>query len=296
MAGTHKYTLAGCLAILCWSTIVAFVRNVTEQLGPVGGAAMIYTVSSLFLAVFIGLPHPKLFKIRYLVIGGSLFVSYEIFLVLALGLANDRLQAIEIGLINYLWPCLTVLLTVIVNRQHVSLWLYPALILAFLGVAWTVSGDEGLSLRQLAANIATNPASYSMAFIGAFIWAVYCNVTKRLSGGHNAITWFFMATASALWIKYFISDAPAMVFSTGVVIDLLLAAAAMGMGYALWNIGIIGGNMVLLAVLSYFTPLLSTLFAAILLDVTLSATFWQGVIMVTVASLICWCLTRNNST
>lgn len=293
MAGTHKYTLAGCLAILCWSTIVAFVRNVTEQLGPVGGAAMIYTVSSLFLAVFIGLPHPKLFKIRYLVIGGSLFVSYEIFLVLALGLANDRMQAIEIGLINYLWPCLTVLLTVIVNRQRVSLWLYPALILAFLGVAWTVSGDEGLSLHQLAANIATNPASYSMAFIGAFIWAVYCNVTKRLSGGHNAITWFFMATASALWIKYFISDAPAMMFSTGAVVDLLLASAAMGMGYALWNIGIIGGNMVLLAVLSYFTPLLSTLFAAILLNVTLSVTFWQGVIMVTAASLMCWWLTRN---
>ncbi|OQX37609.1 MAG: EamA family transporter [Oceanospirillales bacterium LUC14_002_19_P2] len=293
MAGTHKYTLAGCLAILCWSTIVAFVRNVTEQLGPVGGAAMIYTVSSLFLAVFIGLPHPKLFKIRYLVIGGSLFVSYEIFLVLALGLANDRMQAIEIGLINYLWPCLTVLLTVIVNRQRVSLWLYPALILAFLGVAWTVSGDEGLSLHQLAANIATNPASYSMAFIGAFIWAVYCNVTKRLSGGHNAITWFFMATASELWIKYFISDAPAMMFSTGAVVDLLLASAAMGMGYALWNIGIIGGNMVLLAVLSYFTPLLSTLFAAILLNVTLSVTFWQGVIMVTAASLMCWWLTRN---
>ncbi|WP_211830432.1 aromatic amino acid DMT transporter YddG [Kistimonas asteriae] len=293
MAGTHKYTLAGCLAILFWSTIVAFVRNVTEQLGPVGGAAMIYTVSSILLAVFIGLPHPKLFRIRYLLLGGSLFVSYEIFLVLALGLANDRLQAIEIGLINYLWPCLTVLLTVTINRQPVSFLLYPALLLAFLGVAWTVSGDEGLSLTRLAANVATNPLSYSMAFIGAFIWAVYCNVTKRLSGGHNAITWFFMATASALWITYFISDAPTLVFTTGAVVDLLLAATAMGMGYALWNIGIIGGNMVLLAVLSYFTPLLSTLIAAILLNVTLSVTFWQGVIMVTAASLMCWWLTRN---
>ncbi len=293
MAGTHKYTLAGCLAILFWSTIIAFVRNVTEQLGPVGGAAMIYTVSCIFLTLFIGLPHPKLFKVRYLVLGGSLFIIYEICLVLALGFANDRQQAIEIGLINYLWPCLTVLLTVIINRQPVSFWLYPALILAFLGVAWTVNGDEGLSLNQLSSNIATNPASYSMAFIGAFIWAVYCNITKRLSGENNAITWFFMATASALWIKYFSSDAPAMVFSTDSVINLLLASAAMGMGYALWNIGIIGGNMVLLAVLSYFTPLLSTLFAAIVLNVTLSITFWQGVIMVTAASLMSWWLTRN---
>ncbi|KLV11492.1 drug/metabolite DMT transporter permease [Photobacterium ganghwense] len=293
MLGTHKYTLAGCLAILMWSTIVAFIRNVAEQLGPVGGAAMIYTVSTALLAIFIGLPRPGRFSPKYLLVGGALFVSYEMCLALALGMANDRHQTVEMGVINYLWPCLTVLLAVMVSKKRVSLLLYPALALAFLGVAWTVSGDEGLSLSQIAANVATNPVSYTLAFVGAFIWAVYCNVTKRLANGENAITWFFMATALALWAKYFMSDEPAMVWSMGAVTDLLFAAVAMGAGYALWNIGIIGGNMMLLATLSYFTPIFSTFFAAVLLDIELTTAFWQGVIMVTLASLACWWLTRK---
>lgn len=293
MLGTHKYTLAGCLAILMWSTIVAFIRNVAEQLGPVGGAAMIYTVSTVLLAIFIGLPRPGRFSPKYLLVGGALFVSYEMCLALALGMANDRHQTVEMGVINYLWPCLTVLLAVMVSKKRVSLLLYPALALAFLGVAWTVSGDEGLSLSQIAANVATNPVSYTLAFVGAFIWAVYCNVTKRLANGENAITWFFMATALALWAKYFMSDEPAMVWSMGAVTDLLFAAVAMGAGYALWNIGIIGGNMVLLATLSYFTPIFSTFFAAVLLDIELTTAFWQGVVMVTLASLACWWLTRK---
>lgn len=34
---------------------MGFVRNVTELLGPVGGAALIYTVASLFLMAVMGI-------------------------------------------------------------------------------------------------------------------------------------------------------------------------------------------------------------------------------------------------
>lgn len=295
MLGKHKYTLAGCLAILLWSTTVGLVRNVAEQLGPIGGAAMIYTVSSVFLAIFIGVPRIKTFSRKYLLIGGALFVSYEICLSLALGMANSRTQAVEMGLINYLWPSLTVLLTVLSSKQAVNKLLYPTIALSFFGVAWTVSGDGGISVTQFADNIATNPASYSMAFIGAFIWAFYCAFTRQLANGKNAITWFFIATAIALWIKYFTSNEPALVFTSAATIDLLITGMAMGSGYALWNVGIIGGNMMLLATLSYFTPLLSTFLSALILNIELTAQFWQGVIMVTIASLLCWLFTRKIS-
>lgn len=59
MTNAHKYTLAGCLAILIWSTTVGLVRNVAEQLGPIGGAAMIYSVSAVFLLIFLGAPALK---------------------------------------------------------------------------------------------------------------------------------------------------------------------------------------------------------------------------------------------
>jgi len=290
---TRKYTFAGCLAILIWSTIVALIRNVAEQLGPIGGAAMIYSVSSVFLLIFIGAPRFKLFSLKYLLIGGALFVSYEMCLSLALGMANDRIQAVEMGVINYLWPSLVVLFAVFTSNKAVDKRVYPAIALSFFGVAWTVSGEGGVSLAQLAQNIATNPLSYSLALMGAFIWAFYCTITKQLANGRNAITWFFIATALALWVSYFNSDAAAMNFTGDAIVDLLLAGGAMAGGYALWNIGIIGGNMVLLATLSYFTPLLSTFFSAFILDIELTVTFWQGVLMVTIASLLCWWFTRE---
>lgn len=295
MNTSYKYTIAGCSAILLWSLIVGLIRNVTEQLGPIGGAAMIYSVSSIFLVLVIGAPRLTLFSPKYLLIGGGMFVSYEMCLSLALGMAHSRTQAVEMSIINYLWPSLTVLFAVVASRKPVNKILYPAIALSFFGVAWTLSGDGGLSISQLLANAATNPVSYTLAFVGAFIWAAYCNVTKKLANGKNAITWFFIATALSLWIKYLFSDEGNLVFTGGVMIDLLLAGIVMGSGYALWNIGIIGGNMVLLATFSYFTPVLSTFFSAWILDIELTVQFWQGVTMVTVASLLCWWFTREKS-
>lgn len=295
MNKANQYTLAGCFAILIWSATVGLVRNVAEQLGPIGGAAMIYSVSALFLLISVGAPSFKNCSIKYLVVGASLFVSYEICLSLSLGMANNRTQAVEMGVINYLWPSLTVLFAIFINKKPVNIRVYPAIALSFLGVAWTVSGEQGLSLNQLLGNINTNPNSYSMAFVGAFIWAFYCNITKQLSNGQNAITWFFIATAITLWINYFMSDEPAFEFSFGAGVDLLITGIAMGSGYALWNIGIIGGNMMLLATLSYFTPILSTFISALILDISLTANFWQGVVMVTIASLLCWWFTRGTA-
>jgi len=296
VADTRKYTLAGCLAILIWSSVVGLLRNVAEQLGPIGGAALVYSVSSVFLLIFIGIPRFNTLSRKYLIVGGALFVGYEICLSLALGMANSRIQAVEMGVINYLWPSLVVLLAVFMSDKPVDKRLYPAIALSFFGVAWTVSGDGSLSIEQLAQNIASNPASYSLALMGAFIWAFYCNITKRLANGQNAITLFFIATALTLWLSYLFSDQPSIVCSTSGVTDLLLAGAAMSSGYALWNIGIIGGNMVLLATLSYFTPLLSTFLSAYILNIKLTTTFWQGVVMVTIASLLCWWFSRVKTT
>ncbi len=295
MTNTQKYTFAGCLAILIWSSIVGLIRNVAEQLGPIGGAAMIYTVASLFLFIFIGAPRLSHFSRKYLIIGASLFVGYEICLSLALGMANNRIQAVEMGVINYLWPSLVVLVALFSSKKVIDKRVYPAIALSFVGVAWTVSGEGGISVNQLMENIATNPLSYSLALLGAFIWAFYCNITKQLANGKNAITWFFMATAVTLWVLYMMSDEAVIVFTPSSVVDLLLASAAMAGGYALWNIGIIGGNMLLLATLSYFTPILSTFLSATILDIELTTSFWQGVIMVTIASLLCWWCTREKT-
>lgn len=72
-----------------------------------------------------------------------------------------------------------------------------------------------------------------------------------------------------------------------------MAAAALGLGYGVWNIGIIYGNMTILAGASYFTPVLSALFAAMILNTPLSLVFWKGVGMVTLGAILCWMSTST---
>ena len=225
-----RATLFGLLAIVLWSSVVGLIRSVSEGLGPVGGAAMIYSVSAAFLLVALGVPKWRSFPRPYLIVGSLLFVSYEICLSLSLGYANTRLQAIEVGMINYLWPCFTVLMALALNGQKAKWWLLPGLLLSLFGIGWIMSGEGGWSPAQMLANVRSNPLSYGLAFSGAVIWALYCNLTKKIAQGSNGVVLFIVLTALALWLKYAFSAESGMQFSLGVTVTLLCAGVAMGRG------------------------------------------------------------------
>lgn len=273
--------------------MVGLIRGVSEGLGPVGGAAAIYSLSGLLLIFTVGFPDIRRFPVGYLIAGSVLFVSYEICLALSLGYAATRHQAIEAGMVNYLWPSLTILFAILFNGQKTNMAIVPGLLLALTGVCWVLGGENGLHPAEIINNITGSPLSYFLAFLGAFIWAAYCTVTNKYARGFNGITLFVLLTALSLWVHYFISPQPEMIFSTAVVIKLFSAALTLGFAYAAWNVGILHGNVTVMAVGSYFTPVLSSALAAILLSAPLSFSFWQGAIMVCVGSLLCWWATRR---
>ncbi|MFG6434659.1 aromatic amino acid DMT transporter YddG [Klebsiella quasipneumoniae] len=288
-----KATLIGLIAILLWSAIVGLIKSVSEGFGPVGGAALIYTCSAVLLLFTLGFPKIKKFPVSYLIIGSVLFVCYELCLSLSLGFTHSGRQAIEVGMVNYLWPSMTILLAVIVNRQKTSPLIIPGVILAIVGIGRVLGSDGGFSLTEMMNNVMDNPLSYGLAFSGAVIWAIYCVVTQRIAQGNNGITLFFILTALTLWVKYLTSPQPEFNLSWHAWISLMLAAMAMGFGYAAWNVGILHGNVTVLAAASYFIPIISAVLAAFMLDSHLTLAFWQGTAMVSLGSLICWWSTRT---
>lgn len=288
-----RATLIGLIAIVLWSTMVGLIRAVSEGLGPVGGAAMIYTLSGLLLILSVGFPDIRRFPRGYLLAGSLLFVFYELCLALSLGYAGTRQQAIEVGMVNYLWPSLTILFAILFNGQKSTLWVVPGLLLAVAGVSWVLGGDQGINLHDIRQNILSSPLSYFLAFAGAFIWAMYCTVTSKYAKGSNGITLFILLTAATLWLKFLFSEQPPMQFSLPVVIKLAMTAVALGFGYAAWNVGILHGHVAVLAAASYFTPVLSSALAAVVLSAPLSFSFWQGAMMVCAGSLLCWWATRR---
>lgn len=289
----QRATLTGLLAIVLWSTSVGLIRSLTEVLGPIGGAAMIYSTSTLCLLAFYGLPRIKTLPRIYLFAGGAMFVCYEIFLSLSIGLADSRMQAIEIGMINYLWPSLTILFSLFINQQKSRFLLWPGLALALGGIVWIMKGESDWTPELLWNNVLANPLAYSLAFSAALTWALYCNITKRYGQGKSGVSLFFLITALILWTQYSFSAESAISLTLPSSLQLLFMGASTALAYSAWNAGIQHGNLTLLATSSYFTPVLSTLLAALWLNITPAISFWQGVAMVTAGSLLCWCATRT---
>ncbi|MEQ9743854.1 aromatic amino acid DMT transporter YddG [Pectobacterium actinidiae] len=289
----QRATLTGLLAIVLWSTSVGLIRSLTEALGPIGGAAMIYSTSTLCLLAFYGLPRIKTLPRTYLFAGGAMFVCYEIFLSLSIGLADSRMQAMEIGMINYLWPSLTILFSLFINQQKSRFLLWPGLALSLGGIVWIMKGESDWTPELLWNNVLANPLAYSLAFSAALTWALYCNITKRYGQGKSGVSLFFFITSLVLWIKYALSAEGAISFTLASSLQLLFMGASTALAYSAWNAGIQHGNLTLLATASYFTPVLSTLLAAFWLNITPDLSFWQGVVMVTAGSLLCWYATRS---
>lgn len=285
-------TLCGLAAILLWSTASGLIRGVSQYFGAIGGAALIYTLGALMLVALLGKPRLRKATPLYLVSGSALFVAYEICLSLALGYALDSNQAIQLLVVNYLWPSLTVLLAIVMNRQAARWYIVPGTVVALFGILWVVSG-EGLSVASVLANIRSNPLGYGLAAACAVTFALYCNVTRRYANGQNHVVLFFLLTAAVLWLKYAFSVETLPGWQLGAGLELFGAGLAIAGGYALWNIGILRGNLTLLATASYFAPVLSAAFAAVWLGAHLALQFWQGAVLVTVGSLLCWQATRE---
>lgn len=292
MKNTNQATMTGLLAILLWSAIIGLLRSVSELLGPTGGAAMMYSVASVFLLLSVGWVRLGEFPRRYLVWGSVLFVTYELCLALSIGCAHTARQAIEVGMVNYLWPTFTIVAAILFNRQKTNFLIVPGFLLSVAGICRVLGGEQGFDAAGMLANVRDNPLSYGLAFAGALIWAAYCTVTARIAGGKNGVTLFFILVSASLWIKYLLGGGGQMAFSGEAVVYLLLAAAAMGFGYGAWNVGILHGNVTVLAGASYFIPVLSAALSSLLLRTPLSKAFWQGSAMVCGGAILCWLATR----
>ncbi len=290
-------TILGLIAIFIWGSFTALLRSVSEQFGITLGPALLYSVAAIMLLWRQPVGSLHHFPKRYLFLGGALFASYEVLLSLAVAMAETRMQSIEISLINYLWPSFIVLFAIPINRVRLSWFALPAILLTFIGLLTALIGGSGHSFSTFLEHLKHNPKPYVMVFIAALLWGLYCNIAKKESKGANGVPIFFALVAILLWAKFFIGlingyESIPLHPPLRALLELLLAGVLIGLSYTLWESGIQRGNMVLLATLSYFTPLLSILFSSFWLNVTPTLNFWIGAICVTVGSLLAFLAQR----
>lgn len=287
-------TIQGFAAVLLWSVTVAVARSLSERLGPLTAAAAVYAVSgTLALAVlFWRGGHRTLFtgnSRRYLFGCGALFVAYMLFFYLAVGGAVSREQVLAVGLLNYLWPVLTLLGTVVFLGRNGSWPLIPGTLLALVGIYLVLAQGADLSWSGFVANMMRSPLIYLYGALAAVVWALYSVLARKWGGAANegAVALFLPLTALVLFFLSLAADEPRQ-WSAPVIGEMLFLGTATFLGYEFWDRAMRKGDVVLVAAASYLTPLLSTIFASIYLAVVPSASLWIGCVVLIAGSLISW--------
>ena len=294
LRGSPVATAGGVGAIFLWSTTVAVARSLSEQVGPVTAGAGVTCVASIAgLSSLLGSNRRRQrildLPVRYLVGCGALFVGYMLALFLAIGWAKNRQQVLEVGLLNYLWPALTLLLSLPLLRKKANWILVPGTLLALTGVVLVSTQGGAISWQSLSRNVANNPAAYSLAIAAAVCWAVYSNLARKWAGNRQegAVALFLPVTALVLLLTSCLLDEP-RAWTGRPMAEAVFLGIATYIAYTLWDNAMRRGNITMVAAISYLTPLFSTIVSCLYLDVTPGIALWVGCGVLTLGSFLSW--------
>ena len=290
-----KGTLVGLLAPVCWGVSVGMVRLIEECFGMGFGMAIGYAVGAVCAAVFFGMPRLSEFPRKYLLLGLPWSFTCSLCFVSSLLLSDGGRQTVEVGMVNYLWPSLTVITAILFNGQKARWFLPFGFVLTLAGLGIVLSGDQGFHPVEILGHIRENPLSYALAAAGALAWAFYSSATRAWGKGTNPTALIFIVDAVLFSLLELLGLVPASRASLGGALLCLGGGCVMGISYAAWTYGVQKGSITILAIASYFTPVLSCLFGVLLLGATLSSSFWQGVSLVVAGSLVCWIATQEKA-
>ncbi len=297
-AARRRSTVGGLFALLLWSLTVALGRSLAESIGPLTAGAAIYSSSGLVCFGYLLMRPVRIRRIlrmspRYLIGCGLLFVVYTVAVYLAIGMAADGNQVLEIGLVNYLWPALTMVLSLPLLGKRASLGLLPATAVALCGIFVVLTGGTSVSWSSFSANVLRNPWAYSLGLAAAISWAFYSNLVDRWTRAEDndrnssGVLFFIPITGLAMLLIGYLSNEEST-WTPRAGLEVAAMAVATIFGYYFWEAAMRNGNQVLVKACAYFLPFFSTVVACLYLRVTPGLSLWAGCALLIIGSLWSW--------
>ncbi|HAH06471.1 MAG TPA: EamA family transporter [Elusimicrobia bacterium] len=279
-----RATWGGLAALAIWSLSVALMRGMSESLGTLTGPALASLLGGGLALVWMKLQgeSPALMldlPPRYLWGCGFLFVVTNITLYLAIGACSERAQTLVVGLVNYLWPALTVALSVPILKRRARWTLPLGVLTAVAGTAYAMLGAGGYS--------SPSPYALGMAFAAALSWGLYSNLARLWgSAERGAVPLFVLATAAGLGLLRWLNPEVSHWTLKGILETCTLGVASLMAAYALWDWGMRRGSHALLGVCSYFVPVASTVLTSLYLGVKPGLNVLLGCALVVAGALL----------
>jgi drug/metabolite transporter (DMT)-like permease len=294
-----RSTACGVAAIFIWSTFAAVSRSLSEQIGVFTAAGYSYFAGGLIgmLAIVSKGQVRERFRnipFKYYMSCGSLFLTYNVVIYLAIGLASNRQQVLGVTLVNYLWPLFILIFTIIFFQRRTRPYVFTlGLTLVIAGAYLATIHDRSISIISFFEEIITAPVPYLFAFIAAVSWGLYTVINKRwselrgFSEGYLAVPLIFLFSGVLLLtIRGFFDGVPDWSFR--VFFELMYQAVFVWLiAYVLWAVAAQRGSIIWLGILSLFMPLLSTLFTCLYLMILPGVVLWFACVTIILGAWMC---------
>ncbi|MDH3509700.1 MAG: DMT family transporter [Gammaproteobacteria bacterium] len=247
------------LTIVFWSTVASAFALTLRHVGPF--ELLFY--SSLFAMLLLGvivLLSPKKTEFRRWTrrdfgLSAVLGLLNPFLYYLLLFEAYDRLPAQEALPLNFAWPIVLVLLSIIILRQKIGASSVLFLLVSFLGVIIIATRGAPLSMRF------ENPAGVGMALGSTVIWAlywIYSSKDERDSVCRLFCNFVFGVAYLLLFAAF--NDGVAIPGLRGLAGTLYIATFEMALAFVCWLQALkLASNTAQVSSLIYITPFFSLL-------------------------------------
>jgi drug/metabolite transporter (DMT)-like permease len=239
-------------AIVLWASLAALGVALTHV------PPLLLTGLALLIGSLIALPLSRFDFRQWRVPLSTLAVGvYGLFgFHFLLFMALQNAPPVQANLVNYLWPLGIVLMAplflpgVSLTARHVL-----AGLLGFAGAALAILGG-----RPIEPGASLWAWGYIPALMSAFIWASYSLLTKRMRAFPTAAIGTFALVSGVLALLCHAWLEPSVALTAkDLALIVLLGIGPLGGSFFLWDAALKRGDARQIGVLSFLTPLLSTL-------------------------------------
>jgi drug/metabolite transporter (DMT)-like permease len=245
-------TSIGCGALLVWSLYALVISELVYHL-PIF-ETLFFMFATSFVAMAVRLTIKKQWHILYKqpvfiwIVGVIGVCGSDVAYITAVKYAPPA----HVDFIDYLWPFLVIVFSGFLPKERFTLQHLIAGSLGLLGVLLLLTGGEGMmGFKGDYLN------GYLLALVAAIIWSTYTIITRYYADTPSEMVGMYCgigAVVALLLHCQFETWVTPSVFEASMVVLLGLSS---GLAYLLWTYGTQKGNIKLLGVLAYFTPVFS---------------------------------------
>lgn len=288
---TRVATALGAVPILVWGATLAWVRTLSDEVGAVSGGAWMCIGATIALWAWRtarqGLTRPRVSG-KTVTLNGSLFAAYLVCFSIAVGTAASRVEAVSVGLVNYLWPSLAMLIAPLFVGKRITVVLVAQVAVAVVGTAIAVLARGDIPVDAILQAIVQRPAPYVAALLAALCWALYSNTASVgvREGDENPVSAYLPMAAVATGIYAWMVEGLPFPQQTATWISLVTLSIATAAGYICWDVAMRKGNTRIVGLGALFTPILSVSIAGVAFGERLGWNIWAGASLIVVASLM----------